>query len=314
YAWFKDSFSLGNEIVMTALPLYHIFSLLVNCLLYATKVGGVNVLITNPRDVPGMVKEMAKFKFTCITGVNTLFNGLLKNSKFSKLDFSQLKLSIGGGMAVQHSVADQWQTVTGTVLLEGYGLTEASPCIAVNSPQATAYTGTIGYPLPSTDVAILDDGGNELPLGQAGELAVKGPQVMKGYWHQAQETAAVLSADGWLLTGDIASIDEQGRLRILERKKDMILVSGFNVYPNEIEDVLAAIPGVSEVAVIGVPDQTTGEAVKAFVVKSNDSLTAEDVIKGARQSLTSYKVPKQIEFCKELPKTNVGKILRRALR
>lgn len=314
YAWFHSCFCLGKEVIITALPLYHTFSLLVNCLLYVTKVGGVNVLITNPRDVPKMIKEIAKFKFTCITGVNTLFNALLNDTKFSQLDFSQLKLSIGGGMAVQHAVAEQWQQVTGSVLLEGYGLTEASPCIAVNSPDTKSYTGTIGVPLPSTEVKILDNQGHEVALGMSGELAVKGPQVMKGYWQQQEETQKVFTKDGWLLTGDIASVDEQGRLRILERKKDMILVSGFNVYPNEIEDVLAAIPGIKEAAVIGVSDEHTGEAVKAFVVKNHDALTAEEIAHCCRVSLTAYKVPKQIVFCKELPKSNVGKILRRALK
>lgn len=313
YAWFQSCFTLGKEVVFTALPLYHIFSLLVNCLLYATKIGGVNVLITNPRNVPGMVKEMAKFKFTCITGVNTLFHALINNTNFSKLDFSQLKLSIGGGMAVQHTVAEQWRQLTGNVLLEGYGLTEASPCIAVNSPDAISDSRTIGFPLPSTEVVILDDAGHEVLPGRPGELAVRGPQVMKGYWQQAEETQGVFTSDGWLLTGDIAVMDEQGRLRILERKKDMILVSGFNVYPSEVEEVLSAIPGVVEVAVIGIPDEHTGEAVKAFIVTNDNLLTPEAVIQHCRASLTAYKIPKQVVFCKELPKSNVGKILRRAL-
>lgn len=312
-AWFQSSFVPGKEIVITALPLYHIFSLLVNCLFYTLKVGGLNVLITNPRDIPGMIREMTKFKFTSITGVNTLFNALLKNPQFANLDFSALKLTIGGGMAVQRSVAEQWQAVTGVVLLEGYGLTETSPCVAVGPPNLKTYNGTIGYPLPSTEICILDNEQQEVPPGQPGELAIKGPQVMQGYWQNPAETAKVFSTDGWLLTGDIAVLNEEGSLRILERKKDMILVSGFNVYPNEVEDVIAAIPGVNEVAVVGVPDEGSGEAVKAFIVTHNPEVTEEEVIKYCRQSLTAYKVPRQIEFCAELPKSYVGKILRRTL-
>lgn len=313
-AWLQTQLSPGQEVVLSALPLYHIFSLTVNCLIYITKVGGLNVLITNPRDASRMVAEMAKFKFTCITGVNTLFKVLLDNKRFLSFDFSHLKLTIGGGMAVQRAVAEQWQAVTGTVLLEGYGLTETSPCVAVNPLNLQAYNGKIGLPLPSTDVAILDDKGQALPLGQAGELAVKGPQVMKGYWQQPEETQKVFTQDGWLLTGDIASMDSQGYLRILERKKDMILVSGFNVYPNEVEDIITAIPGVHEAAVIGVPDAASGEAVKAFIVKSNAHLSTEEVLRYCHQALTGYKIPKYIEFRQELPKSNVGKILRRALR
>jgi long-chain acyl-CoA synthetase len=314
YAWFKSKFTLGDEIIITALPLYHIFSLQVNCLLYVIKVGGTNVLITNPRDIPGMISEMAKFKFTGVTGVNTLFNALLRNPRFASLNFSYMKLTVGGGMAVQRAVAELWQKVTGSVLLEGYGLTETSPCVAVNPADSTTFSGNIGFPLPSTDIRILDDEGKEVPLGQKGELAIKGPQVMQGYWQQPQETKNAFDEEGWFLTGDLGVVDAEGRFRILERKKDMILVSGFNVYPNEIEDVLAAIPGVQEAAVIGVPDENSGEAVKAFIVKSDEALKVEDVIQACRQSLTPYKVPKYVQFCKDLPKTNVGKILRRALR
>lgn len=314
YAWFGAQLVPGKEVVLSALPLYHVFSLLVNCLFFATKVGGVNVLITNPRDVGRMVAEMAQFKFTCITGVNTLFNALLKNKRFTKMDFSTLKLTVGGGMAVQRVVAEQWQALTGSVLLEGYGLTEASPCVSVNPYHLKTYNGKIGLPLPSTDIAILDDQGRELPVGAIGELAVKGPQVMQGYWRAPAETKKAFNEAGWLLTGDIACVDNQGYLQILERKKDMILVSGFNVYPNEIEAVIAAIPGVAEVAVIGVKDQSSGEAVKAFIVKKEAALTSEQVMAQCRQFLTGYKLPKYIEFCQDLPKSNVGKILRRALR
>lgn len=312
-AWFEGLVLGGNEIIITALPLYHIFSLTANCFFF-TMIGGLNVLIANPRDMAASIKEMKKFKFTAITGVNTLFNGLLKDPNFAQLDFSKLRLSLGGGMAVQQVVAERWQKVTGAPLLEAYGLTETSPCVTINPANLKAYNGSIGLPVSSTDVCILDEDQKEVPIGEPGELAVKGPQVMSGYWEHPRETAKVFTKDGWLLTGDIASIDEQGYLRILERKKDMVLVSGFNVYPNEIEGVLAKIPGVKEVAVIGVPDESSGEAVKAFVVKEDPALTAADVIAFARNHLTGYKRPKHVEFVDELPKTNVGKILRRALR
>src|SRR3990167_10685713 len=312
-AWFRSLLNETQEIIITALPLYHIFSLTANCLFFM-KIGGLNVLITNPRDIPTMIKEMKKFKFTAITGVNTLFNALIQDPHFSHLDFSRLHLALGGGMAVQRAVAEKWQTITKAPLLEAYGLTETSPCVSVNPPNLSSYNGTIGLPVSSTDVAILDEEGRELPIGQAGELAIKGPQVMQGYWHHPEETKKVFTADGWLLSGDIASIDAQGFLRILERKKDMILISGFNVYPNEIENVLAKLPGIREVAIIGIPDEHSGEAVKAFIVKNDATLTAEAVIQYAREHLTPYKIPKFVEFRKELPKTNVGKILRRALR
>lgn len=312
-AWVAGALKGGKEILITALPLYHIFSLTANCLLF-TKYGGLNVLITNPRDIPNMIKDLSKFKFTAITGVNTLFNALLKNPKFKGLDFSALHFSMGGGMAVQRVVAEKWIEVTHVPLLEGYGLTETSPIVTINPLNAKEFSGTIGLPVPSTDVIVLDEEGKEVPIGQPGELAVKGPQVMKGYWNKPSETAKVFTKDGWLLTGDIASIDERGYVRLLERKKDMILVSGFNVYPNEIEDVIARLPGVREVAVVAMPDENSGEVPKAFIVKDDPNLTEEAVIRYARQHLTPYKIPKSVVFMDELPKTNVGKILRRALR
>lgn len=312
-AWFAGLWGDGQEIIITALPLYHIFSLLANCLFF-TKLGSLNVLITNPRDIPSMIKDMRKFQFTAITGVNTLFTALLNDPQFATLDFSHLRLSLGGGAAVQRAVAEKWQGVTGAPLLEAYGLTETSPCVTINPANLKSYNGTIGLPVSSTDIAILDENGQELPVGSTGELAVKGPQVMKGYWHNPEETARAFTKDGWLLTGDIATIDAHGFVRLLERKKDMILVSGFNVYPNEIEDVLVRLPGVKECAVIGIPDEHSGEAVKAFIVKGNSDLNASQVIQYSREHLTPYKVPKQVEFCQELPKTNVGKILRRALK
>lgn len=312
-AWFRQIVTEGKEIIITALPLYHIFSLTANCL-YFSKIGGLNILIANPRDIRGMIKEMNKFKFSAITGVNTLFNGLLKNPKFAALDFSKLRLTLGGGMAVQRVVAEKWQAITGSALSEAYGLTETSPCVSMNPTNIKSYNGTIGVPVPSTDVRLFDDEGYDVPLGKPGELAVKGPQVMKGYWNNPSETEKVFTKDGWLLTGDVASMDDKGFLRILERKKDMILVSGFNVYPNEIEGVLARMAGIREVAVIGVPDENSGEVVKAFIVKENPELTEEAVIHFARQHLTPYKVPRHVEFRDELPKSNVGKILRRALR
>lgn len=312
-AWFSSLLVDSQEVIITALPLYHIFSLLANCLFFV-KIGGLNILITNPRDLPSMIKDMKKFKFTAITGVNTLFNALLKRDEFKELDFSNLRLALGGGMAMQRVVAEKWQEVTKSPLLEAYGLTETSPCVTINPATLKAYNGTIGLPVSSTDVCILDNDGKELGIDEAGELAIKGPQVMREYWQNPTETEKVFTKDGWLLTGDIATINAEGYLRLLERKKDMILVSGFNVYPNEVEDVLAKMPGVREVAVIGVPDESSGEVVKAFIVKENTEIKSDDVMKFARQHLTPYKVPKHVEFCDELPKTNVGKILRRALR
>jgi long-chain acyl-CoA synthetase len=311
-AWFQSKIVPKKEIIITALPLYHIFSLTANCM-YFSSIGGLNVLISNPRDIPQMLSEIGKFKFTTLTGVNTLFNGLLKNPAFAKLDFSGLKLSLGGGMAVQRIVAEKWQEITGHALLEAYGLTETSPCVSMNPLSTKGYNGTVGLPVSSTIVAVLDDDGHELSIGMPGELAIKGPQVMRGYWNNVKETEKVFK-NGWLLTGDIASVDEKGYIRILERKKDMILVSGFNVYPNEIEDALVTIPGVVEAAVVGVPDESSGEAVKALLVKDDPDLTSADVIECCRKMLTGYKIPKYVEFRQELPKTNVGKILRRTLR
>ena len=302
----------GKDLVVTALPLYHIFALLANCLLFL-KFGCPNLLITNPKDMPGFVKELEKYPFAILPGVNTLFNGLLNTPGFSELDFSNFKFGLGGGMAVQRPVAEKWQKVTGTVLLEGYGLTECSPVVAVNPPQLEAYKGAIGLPVPSTDIMLIDDNGNEVGVGESGELWVKGPQVMKGYYNRPQASDEILK-DGWLATGDIARCDEEGYFYIVDRKKDMILVSGFNVFPNEIEEVAAMHDAVLEVAAIGVPHDVSGEVVKLFIVRKDDSLTAEAVISHCRTHLTGYKVPKHVEFKEELPKTNVGKILRRELR
>ncbi|OSN09980.1 long-chain fatty acid--CoA ligase [Lonsdalea iberica] len=303
----------GNDLVVTALPLYHIFALLVNCLLFI-EMGGQNLLITNPRDIPGMVKELARHPFTVISGVNTLFNALLNNDDFHRLNFSTLHLSVGGGASVQQAVAERWEALTGNHLLEGYGLTESSPLVTGNPYDMQQYTGSVGLPIPSTEVRIVDERANDVALGEAGELWVRGPQVMKGYWNQPEETAAVLK-DGWLATGDIVTSDEQGFLRIVDRKKDMILVSGFNVYPNEIEDVIVRHPDVVEAAAVGVPSEISGEAVKVFIVRRPDStLETEALIAHCRRYLTGYKVPRQFEFRDELPKSNVGKILRRELR
>ncbi|MFV0447113.1 MAG: long-chain-fatty-acid--CoA ligase FadD [Vibrio sp.] len=303
----------GREIVVTALPLYHVFALTVNCLLFI-EMGGNNLLITNPRDIPGFVKELQRTPATAITGVNTLFNALVNNEDFHELDFTNLKLSVGGGMAVQRAVADKWQKVTGIHLLEGYGLTECAPLVTGNPYDLSDYTGAIGLPVPSTEVRIVDDEGNVLPNDQVGELQVRGPQVMQGYWQRPEATKEVLDEDGWLSTGDIVKFDENYLLHIVDRKKDMILVSGFNVYPNEIEDVVALHGKVLEVAAIGQPHEISGEVVKVFVVKRDPSLTKEDIIEHCREYLTGYKVPKLVEFRDELPKTNVGKILRRILR
>lgn len=302
----------GRDLVVTALPLYHIFALTVNCLLFI-ELGGRSLLITNPRDIPGMVKELSRYPFTAITGVNTLFNALLNNEEFTHLDFSTLRLSVGGGMPVQKAVAEKWETLTGKHLLEGYGLTECSPLVTGNPYDLKHYSGSIGLPVPSTDVRLRDDDGNDVELGKPGELWVRGPQVMLGYWQRPDATDDVLK-DGWLATGDIATMDENGFLRIVDRKKDMILVSGFNVYPNEIEEVVALHAKVLESAVIGVPNEVSGEAVKVFVVKKDASLTPEELLTHCRRYLTGYKVPKIVEFRDELPKSNVGKILRRELR
>lgn len=303
----------GRETVVTALPLYHIFALTVNCMLFL-EVGGRNLLITNPRDIPGFIKELQKYKFTALTGVNTLFNALVNNEDFQELNFSDLKLTIGGGMAVQKAVADKWKKVTRIPLAEGYGLTECAPLVSVNPYNLEDYNGSIGLPVSSTEVRIVDDEGQPLANDQVGELQVRGPQVMQGYWQRAEATRNTINEEGWLSTGDIVKFDDQGFLHIVDRKKDMILVSGFNVYPNEIEDVVALHGKVLEVAAIGEPHEVSGEIVKVCVVKRDPSLTAQEVIDHCRQYLTGYKVPKLVEFKDDLPKTNVGKILRRELR
>ncbi|AJQ99039.1 CoA ligase [Hafnia alvei ATCC 51873] len=302
----------GHELVVTALPLYHIFALTVNCLLFI-EMGGCNLMITNPRDIPGMVKELSRYPFTALTGVNTLFNALLNNEDFRELDFSTLRLSVGGGMSVQRSVAEKWEKLTGRHLLEGYGLTECAPLVSGNPYDLQHYSGSIGLPVPSTDVRLVDDEGNEVAHGEAGELQVKGPQVMLGYWQRPEATDEILK-DGWLSTGDVVTVDDEGFLRIVDRKKDMILVSGFNVYPNEIEEVVSMHDKVLECAAIGVPSEASGEMVKICVVKKDPSLTRDELIAHCRKHLTGYKVPKSVEFYDELPKSNVGKILRRKLR
>jgi long-chain acyl-CoA synthetase len=313
-AWMASA-GVGNdvEIVISALPLYHIFALTANCLVYMA-VGGVNVLITNPRDMPGFVAELKKVPFTFIPGVNTLFNALLNTPGFAELDFSTLKGALGGGMAVQRAVAERWREVTGTPLIEAYGLTETSPAACINPMDLEEFNGCIGLPIPSTECAIMNDAGELLPQGETGELVIRGPQVMKGYWQRPEETAKVLTDEGWLRTGDVAMMTEDGFFKIVDRKKDMILVSGFNVFPNEIEDVIAHHPKVREVAVIGVPDDKSTEAVKVFIVKADPSLTEQDVRDFCAEELTGYKRPKHIEFRDDLPKSNVGKILRRELR
>ncbi len=303
----------GRESIVTALPLYHVFALTVNCLLFV-EMGGQNLLITNPRDIPNFVKELKSFPFTALTGVNTLFNALVNNEDFQELDFSKLKAAIGGGMAVQRAVAEKWHKITGSHLLEGYGLTECSPLVTVNPYDLEEYNGAIGLPVPSTEVRIVDDEGHPLPTTEVGELQVKGPQVMQGYWQRPEATKEVINPDGWLSTGDIVKFDQDGLIHIVDRKKDMILVSGFNVYPNEIEDVVALHNKVLEVAAIGQPNEASGEIVKIYVVKQDSNLTKEELIAHCREHLTGYKVPKLVEFRDELPKTNVGKILRRVLR
>lgn len=312
-AWIKDFITDGKEIIITPLPLYHIFSLTANCFIF-NSVGALNVLITNPRDIPGFVKELSKWKFTAFTGVNTLFNGLLNNEEFRKLDFSSLRLTLGGGMAVQKAVADRWKQVTGQPLIEAYGLTETSPAACINPMTSKEYNGFIGVPIPSTEVEIKDDNGKTVPLGEIGEIAIRGPQVMMGYYNRPDETAKVMTVDGFFKTGDLGFMTEQGFIKIVDRKKDMILVSGFNVYPNELEDVIAQNSKVLECAAIGIPDEKSGEVVKIFVVKKDETLTQDELMKYCRENLTSYKVPKSIEFRKELPKSNVGKILRKDLR
>ncbi|WGE67991.1 long-chain-fatty-acid--CoA ligase FadD [Actinobacillus equuli subsp. haemolyticus] len=312
--WVADPLLKGarERIAVIPLPLYHVFALSVNCLLFI-ELGVTGLLITNPRDIPGFVKELKKYRFVALTGVNTLFNALLNNENFKEVDFSNLRLSVGGGAAIQSAVAKRWHELTGSHIIEGYGMTECSPLIAATRSDSTEHTGSIGVPVPNTDIRIVDDEGNDVPMGERGELWVKGPQVMKGYWQRPEDTADVLK-DGWMATGDIVVMGEDLNLRIVDRKKDMIIVSGFNVYPNEIEDVVAHNPKVNEVVAIGVPSKASGEAIKIFVTKKDESLTREELRSYCRQYLTGYKIPREIEFRDELPKSNVGKILRRVLR
>ena len=316
-AWLQPALAIPPHVaqlfIVCALPLYHIFALTA-CYLLAVRAGGVNLLIPNPRDIAGFVKELRKYQVNSFPAVNTLYNGLMHHPDFKKIDFSKLKISNGGGMAVQRAVAEKWRQITGCSIAEGYGLSETSPTLTCNTATSSEFNGSIGIPVPSTYISIRDDKGNELPFDQAGEICAKGPQVMAGYWNRPDETAKVMTEDGYFRTGDIGVMSSDGYIKIVDRKKDMILVSGFNVYPNEIEDVIASHPGVLECAVIGVADDKSGEAVKAFIVKKDPSLTAEDIIRFCREQITAYKVPKHIEFRADLPKTNVGKILRRQLR
>ncbi|KTD61602.1 AMP-binding protein [Legionella spiritensis] len=313
YSWICPLHIGSHDTIITALPLYHIFSLTANCLTFM-KAGAKNILITNPRDIPHFIKEIKNTQFTAITGVNTLFNALLNNPKFAEVDFSKVKLALSGGMALQKSVSLKWREVTKSRVLEAYGLTETSPAVTINPMYLEEYNGSIGLPLPSTDISVRDESGEEVAPGTPGELCVKGPQVMSGYWQHPDETALVFTKDGYLRTGDIATVDEKGFVYLVDRKKDMIDVSGFNVYPNEVEQVIGMLPGVLEVGVVGEVYEDSGERVKACIVKRDPSLTAEEVIAHCREHLTRYKVPKVVEFYNELPKTNVGKILRRALR
>jgi len=310
--WNQESLKEGQEIVITALPLYHIFALNANCLLF-TEYGAKNILITNPRDMPGFVKELSKHKFTAMTGVNTLFNGLLNTPGFSELNFENFRFALGGGMAVQQDTAKRWKETTGVTLVEAYGLTETSPAACMNPANLKEYNGMIGLPISSTECEIRDDDGNKMPVGERGELCIRGPQIMKGYLNRPEATAETIDKDGWLLTGDIAVMNEQGFFKIVDRKKDMILVSGFNVYPNEIEDAACLHPNIIEAAAIGLPDPKSGEAVKLFVVVKVP-MTEDEVKAHCRENLTGYKNPRHVEFKDELPKSNVGKILRKDLR
>ena len=316
-AWLQPALDkepkLESLTFVCALPLYHIFALTICCLM-GTRIGGLNILIPNPRDIPGLVKTLSKYRFNMFPAVNTLYNGLLNNPDFSKIDFSMLKLCNGGGMAVQKAVNDRWREVTGKSIVEGYGLSETAPVATANAADSVEFTGTIGLPIPSTEIAILDDDARPVPLGQPGEIAIRGPQVMVGYWQRPEETKQVMTADGFFKSGDIGFMDEKGYVTIVDRKKDMVLVSGFNVYPNEVEGVVAMHPGVLECAVVGVPDANTGEAVKLFVVRRDPELSKEALMAYCHDELTGYKRPKIIEFRDQLPKTNVGKILRRELR
>jgi long-chain acyl-CoA synthetase len=313
-AWIGQNLKEGGETVVTALPLYHVFSLTANLLTFL-KLGAHNVLITNPRDIPGFIKELKKVEFTAITGVNTLFNALLNAPGIRDVKAGALKVAVGGGMAVQRAVAERWKEAFGVPLIEGYGLTETAPIVCANPLDVREFTGSIGLPLPSTEVSIRDDGGAEVPLGEVGEICVRGPQVMKGYWNQPEETAKVFTPDGWLRTGDMGFMDTRGFIKLVDRKKDMILVSGFNVYPNEVEDVVMAHPGVLEVAAIAVPDERSGEAVEIVVVKRDPALTDAALVEHCKKHLTGYKVPRKVVFRSDpLPKTNVGKILRRVIK
>ena len=313
HAWIRPVIRDGQECIVTALPLYHIFALTANCLTFIMA-GARNLLIANPRDIPGFVKEWGRYPVSVATGVNTLFNALLNDPGFAKLDFSPMRITLGGGMAVQSAVADRWRAITGGPLLQAYGLTETSPAATINPLDLDSFNGSIGLPIPSTEVSIRDDHGHEVERGQVGEICIRGPQVMKGYWKRPEETALVMTPDGFLRTGDMGYIDAGGFVFLVDRKKDMILVSGFNVYPNEVEEAVARHPGVRDVAAIGVADDRSGEAVKIFVVKKDPALTAEALIEHCRGELTGYKVPRQVEFRDDLPRTNVGKILRRALK
>lgn len=314
---FQSKFGQGDgakdDRIFCALPLYHIFAFMV-CAMYGMYKGQANILIPNPRDLPAVIKELRKYQPGFFPAVNTLFNALVHNEEFRQLDFSRLKMAMGGGMAVLPSTAEEWKKVTGTIIIEGYGLSETSPVATANPPATTEFSGTIGIPLPLTDVAILDDDGNHLSQGEQGEISIRGPQVMKGYWNRPDETAKVMTADGYFRTGDIGIMDTRGYFKIVDRKKDMILVSGFNVYPSEIEEVIAQHPKVLEVAAIGVPDEKSGEVPKLFVVKKDPSLTTEEVLEYAKENLTGYKRPRYVEFMDDLPKSNVGKILRKDLR
>jgi long-chain acyl-CoA synthetase len=311
--WITPPVRERQELIVTALPLYHIFALTANCLTFL-RAGASNLLIANPRDIPGFIKELKKHRFTVITGVNTLFNALLNNPEFAKLDFSSLLITLGGGMAVQKPVADKWRSVTGKPLVQAYGLTETSPAATIGPLDQKEFDGSIGLPVSSTEVSVRSDDGAELGIGEIGEICIRGPQVTKGYWQRPDESAAVFYPDGYLRTGDVGYVDPKGFVFLVDRKKDMILVSGFNVYPNEVEEVIAAHPGILEVAAIGIPDPRCGEAVKIFVVRKDPNLTAEAIIAHCRTQLTSYKVPHHVEFRDDLPKTNVGKVLRRALK
>ncbi len=313
YTWIHDAIGESHETIITALPLYHIFSLTANCLTFM-KYGWLNHLITNPRDINGFVKELSRTRFSAMTGVNTLFNHILNHPDLNKIDFSNFRVALGGGMAVQPVVAQRWKQATGTTLVEAYGLTETSPAACINPMDLKEYNGKIGLPIPSTEVSIQDDDWNQIALGEIGEICVRGPQVMQGYWQRPKETSNVLSNDGWLHTGDIGFMDDAGYVQIVDRKKDMILVSGFNVYPNEVEAFIAEHPSVVEVGVIGAPDENSGEVVMAIVVKNDPALSEDELRQYCRKGLTNYKVPKRIIFADELPKTNVGKILRRELR